>query len=79
MNRSPVDQTPEERHRLCWYSRRTSEIPLDIGFHTIVDGQLLYCAHPMLRPVVGFAFDVRNCIDCDYFRPRRAAPEARAY
>ena len=52
---------PEDKHRLCWYSRRTPDIPLDLGCHTIVDGHLLYCAHPMLFPVVGLAFDVRNC------------------
>jgi hypothetical protein len=62
---------PEARHRACWYSRRTSEIPSDVGFHTIVDGELLYCAHPMWFPVVGYQFDVRNCNDCDYFRPTR--------
>jgi hypothetical protein len=64
-----VEQEPEERHRLCWYGRRTPHLPDEVDFHaTIVDGQLLYCAHPMLLPVVGFAFDVRNCIGCDYFR-----------
>jgi hypothetical protein len=62
---------PEDRHSRCWYSRRTVEIPADIGFHTISDGQLLYCAHPMLFPVVGLGFDVRNCSNCDYFRGRR--------
>lgn len=64
----------EEKHRRCWYGRRTTEIPVDIGFHTIVDGQLVYCAHPMLLPVVGMAFDVRNCEHCEYFRPRRETP-----
>ena len=62
---------PEDKHRLCWYSRRTPDIPLDLGCHTIVDGHLLYCAHPMLFPVVGLAFDVRNCNDCDYYRAKR--------
>lgn len=62
----------EARHRLCWYSRRTSDIPLDLGFHTIEDGELLYCAHPMWFPVVGLQFDVRNCEGCEYFRPRPA-------
>jgi hypothetical protein len=62
---------PEDRHRLCWYSRRTVYIPADIGFHTIVDGELLYCAHPMLFPIVGYGFDVQNCTDCEYFRARR--------
>jgi len=67
---------PEARHRACWYSRRTSEIPHNLGFHTIEDGELLYCAHPMLFPVVGYHFDVRNCDDCDYFRAR-VKPESR--
>jgi hypothetical protein len=62
---------PEARHRACWYGRRTSTIPLDLGFHaTIEDGQLLFCAHPMWFPVVGYQFDVRNCESCDYFRGR---------
>jgi hypothetical protein len=75
-----VDQpSPEDRHRLCWYSRRTTQIPPDIGFHTISDGHLLYCAHPMLLPVVGLAFDVANCIDCEYFRARRAPTGPPAY
>ena len=68
---------PEDRHRRCWYSRRTLEIPLDIGAHTIEDGLLLYCAHPMLYPIVGLSFDVRNCTDCEYFRERRAGTEPR--
>ena len=63
---------PEYRHRACWYGRRTPDIPPTLGFHTVIeDGQLLYCAHPMLFPVVGFQFDVRNCADCEYFRARR--------
>jgi hypothetical protein len=70
-----VTQLPEDRHRLCWYGRRTPHIPQDVGFHTIVDGELVYCAHPMLLPVVGLEFDVRNCTGCDYFRPR-ARPKA---
>jgi hypothetical protein len=41
---------PEERHRRCWYSRRTTQIPVDIGFHTIADGELLYWAHAMFYP-----------------------------
>lgn len=57
------------RHRTCWYGRRTTEIPDDLGLHTIEDGQLLFCAHPMWFPVVGYAFDVRNCAECDYYRP----------
>jgi hypothetical protein len=62
---------PESRHRACWYSRRTADIPPDIGFHTIEDGRLLFCVHPMWFPVVGYQFDVRNCAGCDYFKPLR--------
>jgi hypothetical protein len=61
---------PEDCHRACWYGRRTSEIPPDTAFRTIEDGQLLYCVHPMLYPVVGYHFDVRNCDGCDYFRAK---------
>ena len=61
-------QEPEARHRACWYSRRTADIPSDVGFHTIEDGLLLFCAHPMWFPVVGYQFDVRNCTYCEYFR-----------
>ena len=62
---------PETRHRACWYSRRTREIPADPAFHqTIEDGHLLFCAHPMWFPVVRYQFDVRNCTDCDYFKPQ---------
>jgi len=63
---------PEDRHRLCWYSRRSPVIPLDPGLHTIADGHLLFCAHPMWYPVVGYQFDVRNCAACDYFKPTRS-------
>ena len=70
----PAQDPPEARHHACWYSRRTPDIPADIGFHTIEDGQLLYCAHPMWFPVVGYQFDVRNCGDCDYFKPTRVTP-----
>jgi hypothetical protein len=66
------DLEPETRHQACWYGRRTDAIPPDIGCHTIADGHLLYCAHPMWFPVVGQQFDVRNCTDCDYFRPSRS-------
>ena len=65
---------PEARHRACWYGRRTAQIPLDLGSHTIEDGELLYCAHPMWQPVVGMQFDVRNCDGCDYFRAKHARP-----
>lgn len=60
----------ESRHRACWYGRRTSEFPPNLGHHTIEDGALLYCAHPMWFPVVGYQFDVRSCDYCDYFRQR---------
>jgi hypothetical protein len=65
--------TPEDRHRVCWYGRRTPSIPAELGLHTIVDGQLVYCAHPMWWPVVGYEFEVGNCAVCDYFRPVRSA------
>ena len=67
---------PEALHRSCWYSRRTPEIPTDIGFHTIEDGSLLFCAHPMWFPVVGRQFDVRNCSNGEYFKPVRRASSA---
>ena len=67
-----VDETtPELRHRACWYSRRTPDMPPDIGNHTIVDGHLLYCAHPMWFPVVRYQFEVNNCASCELFRPAR--------
>ena len=64
---------PELRHRACWYGRRTETIPPNIGLHTIADGQLLFCAHQMWYPVVGYQFDVHSCRGCDYFKPTRAA------
>jgi hypothetical protein len=70
----PVPDTPEGRHRACWYGRRTRDIPADVGFHTIEDGHLLFCAHPMWFPVVGYQFDVRSCAACDYFKPVRSTP-----
>ena len=60
---------PESRHRLCWYGRRTPHVQPDVSFQTVEDGQLLYCAHPMMFPVVGYRFDPRNCVACDWFRP----------
>ncbi len=60
----------EARHRACWYNRRTADIPPDFGSQTIEDGHLLFCAHPMWFPVVGYQFDVRNCAACEYFRSR---------
>jgi hypothetical protein len=65
---------PEERQGLCWYGRRTPDLPLDIGLQTIVDGQLLYCAHPMWFPVVGHRFDVRNCGHCELFKAVKTTP-----
>ncbi|PWT80929.1 MAG: hypothetical protein C5B57_11495 [Blastocatellia bacterium] len=65
---------PEVRHRACWYSRRTADIPPTLGVvETIEDGQLLYCAHPMWFPIVGYRFDVRNCSICDFFKPVRSS------
>ena len=55
---------PEDRHRRCWYARRTADLPEDLGSHTIVDGHLLYCAHPMYWPIVRYEFDIRNCDGC---------------
>ena len=60
-----MSESPESRHRACWYSRRTAEIPPDIGFHTIEDGLLLYCAHPMWFPVVGKP--LQSILACEYF------------
>ena len=71
MNTQSPD-APESRHRACWYGRRTAEFPPDVGAHTIEDGQLLYCAHTMWFPVVGYQFDVRNCEACEYFKPTRS-------
>lgn len=69
----------EERHRTCWYARRTDQFPEDIGSHTIIDGQLIFCAHPMYWPVVRYEFDLRNCEGCDVYKPRvRTPPPAPA-
>jgi hypothetical protein len=57
------------RHARCWYTRRSTQLPVDLGFHTIEDGLLVYCVHPMMFPVVRYHFDIRNCDTCDYFRP----------
>ncbi len=62
---------PEARHRACWYGRRTPNLPPELGLQTIEDGELLYCAHPMLFPIVGYDFATRNCEDCEYFKPRK--------
>jgi len=61
---------PELRHRACWYGRRTPHLPANLTIHTIEDGELLYCAHPMFFPIVGYDFDTRNCEGCDAFKPR---------
>jgi hypothetical protein len=68
---TPADAIePETRHRGCWYGRRTPQLPAILTVQTIEDGQLLYCAHPMFFPIVGYDFDVRNCNDCDAFKSR---------
>ena len=67
---------PETRHRACWYGRRTTTLPDSLGVQTIEDGQLLYCAHPMWFPIVGYRFDVRNCAACDFFKAVRTARPA---
>ena len=67
---SPDQPEPSPaRHAQCWYTRRSTHLPADIGFHTIEDGLLVYCVHPMMFPVVRYHFDIRNCVDCDAFRP----------
>jgi hypothetical protein len=70
---APADIEPEDRHRACWYGRLSPHLPADLTIHTIIDGQLLFCAHPMLFPIVGHDFDVRNCAGCDYFKARRVS------
>jgi hypothetical protein len=65
---------PETRHRDCWYGRRTPDWNGPLTVQTIEDGRLLYCAHPMMFPIVGYAFDVRNCEGCDSFRPHPHPP-----
>ncbi len=67
-----TSEEPESRHRACWYARRTPSIPPRLGVQTIEDGHLLYCAHPMWFPIVGYRFDVRNCAQCEFFKPLRA-------
>jgi hypothetical protein len=68
----PDDGEPETRHRACWYGRRTPQFPAILTVQTIEDGQLLYCAHPMMFPIVGYDFDIRNCTGCDVFRPHHS-------
>lgn len=31
---------------------------------------LVYCAHPLYWPVVGYEFDLNNCEDCDVFKQK---------
>jgi hypothetical protein len=64
---TPSDAT-DARHLHCWYSRRSARLPADLGFHTIEDGLLVYCAHPVMFPVVGYHFDIRNCDGCESYR-----------
>jgi hypothetical protein len=64
------DAEPETRNRSCWYGRRTPQVPASLTVQTIEDGQILYCIHPMLFPIVAYDFDIRNCTGCDVFRPR---------
>ena len=74
-HRVPSDglPAPERLHRTCWYGRRTDVIPVDLALHTTIeDGCLLYCAHPMWLPVVGYQFDIRNCERCEYFKQVRS-------
>ncbi len=72
----PAANEPEARHRACWYGRRTPNLPDELTIQSIVDGELLYCAHPMLFPIVGYDFDTRNCEACDYFKARRVVRQA---
>ncbi len=65
-------EAPLPRHARCWYTRRSTNLPADIGFHTIEDGLLVYCVHPMMFPVVRYHFDIRNCDSCEYFRPMKS-------
>jgi hypothetical protein len=74
-----VSFEPEARQRACWYGRRTTTIPSDLGVHqTIEDGRLLYCGHPMWFPIVGYRFDVRNCTGCDFFKAVRPVASSEA-
>ena len=46
----------------------------ELSYQTVEDGELLYCSHPMLLPVVGYHFDIRNCSSCDWFKAKKAKP-----
>jgi hypothetical protein len=71
---SDSNAVPIDRHHSCWYGRRSAHLPAALTVQTIEDGEVLYCAHPMLLPIVGYDFDIRNCQECDAFRPR---PQSR--
>lgn len=68
MGMIPSVSEPEARHRICWYGRRTPHVLPELSYQTVEDGERLYCSHPMLFPMVGYHFDVRNCDGCDWFR-----------
>ena len=72
----PAASEPEFTHRACWYGRRTPRLPPQLTVHTVEDGELLYCAHPMMFPIVGYDFDIRNCSACDAFKPQPGARRA---
>ena len=54
----------------------TATIPDNLGVQTIEDGQLLYCAHPMWFPIVGYRFDVPECELVRYDRSPSGRTEA---
>jgi hypothetical protein len=67
----PSRPEPEARHRRCWYGGRTPAVLPEVSYQTVEDGELLYCSHPMMFPLVRYRFDVRNCDGCDWFKPRK--------
>lgn len=75
--REPAGQEPEARHRLCWYGGRTAAALPEVSYQTVEDGELLYCSHPMMFPLVRYRFDVRNCEGCDWFKARKSGDSAR--
>ena len=44
----------EERHRHCWYARRTADLPDDLGSHTIIDGELVIPVEGTLSAIVRY-------------------------
>jgi hypothetical protein len=66
-----IASTEQASRTRCWYSRRSPQLPANLASHTVEDGLLVYCVHPMIMPVVGYHFDIRNCDGCDYFRAVR--------